>query len=161
VQERLKLRGTFLLDQVRFASLKIQDSIRQLSLRGQGRPKELKSTDPTSILSSMQGEFQMGNGVIALPTLSYRVPGATIQLKGSYGMQDGALNFAGTATLQATVSQIAGGWLGILLKPADRILSKPGAGTEVPIHISGTREDPQFGIDFKRIREKPQENPTP
>ena len=85
-----------------------------------------------------------------------RVPGATINLKGTYGVEGGALDFAGTTKLDATVSQMVGGVLGALLKPADRLFRKDGAGTEVPIHISGTREDPKFGIDFGRMRGKQQ-----
>jgi len=58
----------------------------------------------------------------------------------------------GTAKLQATVSQMVGGIAGFLLKPADRFFKKDGAGTDLPIHISGTRENPQFGVDFDRMR---------
>ncbi len=152
VHERLNLKGAFNLDQARFASTKIQDGIRQLSLRGQGLPKEIKDTDPTSIHSAMQGDFEMAGGVVTLPALTYSVPGATIQLKGTYGVEGGALDFAGKAKLDATVSQMVGGMLGELLKPADRYFKKDGAGTEVPIRISGTREDPKFGIEFGRIR---------
>lgn len=152
IHERLSLKGAFNLDQASFTSTKIQDGIRQLSLRGQGLPKEIKATDPTSIHSTMLGDFQMAGGVITLPALTYTVPGATIQLKGTYGVEGGTLDFAGSARLDATVSQMVGGVLGALLKPADRFFRKDGAGTEIPIHITGTREDPQFGIDFGRMR---------
>jgi hypothetical protein len=64
----------------------------------------------------------------------------------------GKLNFAGTAKMQATVSAMVGGWKGLLLKPVDRYFEKNGAGTMVPIHIDGTRENPQFGIDFNRMK---------
>jgi len=47
---------------------------------------------------------------------------------------------------------MVGGWKGVLLKPADRFLKKDGAGTQIPIHIEGTREAPQFGIDFGRMK---------
>jgi hypothetical protein len=155
VHERLQLKGSFLLDGARFSSAKIQDGIEQLSLRGQGRPKELKTTDPASVKSTMLGDFQMARGVIKLPELTYSVPGATIHLAGTYGVEGGALDFTGTAALQATLSQMVGGWLGALVKPANRFFKKEGAGTEVPIHISGTHEHPKFGIDFDRMRSKP------
>ena len=60
--------------------------------------------------------------------------------------------FAGTAKMQATVSAMVGGWKGLLLKPVDRYFEKDGAGTEVPIHINGTRENPQFGVEFNRMK---------
>jgi len=151
VHERLKLDGWFSLDQARFASSKIQGRIAELSLRGQGRPNELKTIDAGSILSHMEGSFQLAGGVLTLPGLDYTVPGAKIDLKGTYGLDGGTLNFAGTAKMDATVSAMVGGWKGMLLKPADRLLKKDGAGTRVPIHIEGTREDPKFGIDFDRL----------
>jgi hypothetical protein len=161
VHERLNLKGAFGLDQARFTSTKIQDRLTQLSLRGQGRPKEVKAADPDATRSTMQGDFQMARGIITLPVLTYTVPGANIQLKGAYGVEGGTLNFAGAARLDATVSQMVGGLLGVLLKPADRYFKKDGAGTEIPIHISGTREDPIFGIEFDRMRGKSKTEPAP
>ena len=161
VHERLHLKGTFNLDQARFTSTKIQDRLTDLSLRGQGRPKDMKAADPDATRSTMQGNFQMARGVITLPELTYAVPGANIQLKGAYGVVGGTLDFVGAARLDATVSQMVGGLLGVLLKPADRYFKKDGAGTEIPIHISGTREDPIFGIDFDRMRGKSKAEPEP
>ena len=151
VIEKLQLKGQFHLDQVRFSSDKIQGGILQLSMRGQGKPGEVKQTDPESVLSEMQGDFQLGGGKLDLPNLSYRVPGAEVLAHGTYGMQGGTLNFEGDARLDATVSQAVGGWKGFLLKPADHFLKKNGAGTDVPIHVNGTRKEPKFGVDFDRI----------
>ena len=148
VHQRLQLNGRFTLDQALFTSDKIQGRIRQLSLRGQGRPKDVKTADPESIGSTMQGDFKMAGGAITLPNLVYTVPGAMIDLKGTYVLDGGTLDFTGTAKMQATVSQMVGGWAGALLKPADHFFKKDGAGTEVPIRIQGTREQPKFGLDF-------------
>jgi hypothetical protein len=109
----------------------------------------------------MTGNFKMEQGVITLPAITYSVPGATIELKGTYGLLGGTLDFVGNAKMQATVSEMVGGWKGLLLSPLDSYLKKDGVGTEVPIHIRGTREQPQFGIDFDRIKlkaAKPQED---
>jgi hypothetical protein len=151
VHQRLTIKGTFNLDQARFTSDKIQGRITDLSLRGQGHPGAVKAADPATTRSTMQGNFQMANGVIALPVLDYNVPGVDIQLDGTYGVDGGALNFIGTAKLDATVSEMVGGIAGVLLKPADRIFKKDGVGTEIPIHIRGTREAPEFGVDFERM----------
>ncbi len=152
VHERMKLDGWFALENARFSSEKIQGHIMDLSLRGQGRPDELKSVDPASILSRMQGSFQMAGGMVTLPALIYTVPGAAIQLKGTYGIEGGALHFDGSAKMDASVSKMVGGWKGLLLSPADRFFKKDGAGTELPIHIEGTREEPKFTIDFGRMK---------
>jgi hypothetical protein len=159
VHERLQLSGSFMLEKTVFTSTKIQDRIGELSLRGQGRPKDVKTTDPSTIDSTMQSDFQMLGGIITLPNLSYTVPGATIDLKGSYGVEGGALDFTGTAKLQATVSEIVGGWKGVLLKPADRFFRKGGAGTEVPIRVGGTREDPTFAVEFNKFKSSSPQRP--
>ncbi len=150
VHMRIRLAGTFVLDQAQFTSTKIQNGIEQLSLRGQGRPNDVKITDPDSIQSQMLGGFSLAGGVLTLPRLEYTVPGADIQLQGTYGLDGGKMDFTGTARTQATVSKMVGGWKGFLLKPVDRYFKRDGAGAEIFIHIGGTRENPNFGIDFSR-----------
>jgi hypothetical protein len=159
VQERMTLDGNFRLEQAEFTNAKIQDRIRDLSLRGQGHPGEVKTAGTAPVDSEMDGKFTMASGVITLPQLNYSVPGAQIELRGTYGLEGGALSFTGIAKMQATVSQMVGGWKGFLLKPADRFFKKDGAGTEVSIHISGTRENPDFGIDLGRMKSTSPEKP--
>jgi hypothetical protein len=152
VEKRMTLKGSFVIDQATFTSEKIQDGLRQLSLRGQGHPKDIKTTDPDSVHSKMVSDFQMVDGTITLPDLNYTVPGATIRVDGTYAIDGGAINFTGTAGMDATVSQMLGGFLGVLAKPADRFFKKNGAGTEVPFHVTGTKDNPSFGIDFKLMK---------
>jgi hypothetical protein len=54
---------------------------------------------------------------------------------------------------------MVGGWKGFLLKPVDRFFKKDGAGTLVPIHINGTRDNPQYGIDFDRLKNTTPQRP--
>ena len=152
VHQRMILDGRFTLDQARFTNAKVQSRIAELSLRGQGRPQELKTADPAGILSHLAGAFRLDGGVLTLPALDYNVPGAKIQLAGSYTLEDEGLHFEGTARMAAPISKMVGGWKGLLLSPVDRYFEKHGAGTEVPIHIEGTREQPKFGIDFDRMK---------
>ena len=151
VDEKMKLNGSFNLVDAAFTSAKFQNGVGELSLRGQGQPKESKNAGD-QVRSAIESNFTMAGGVISLPNLKYTVPGAEIDLVGKYGLEGSTLNFKGTARTDATVSKMVGGWKGLLLKPADRIFRKDGAGTEVPIHIDGTEQDPHFGIDFHRIR---------
>ncbi len=150
VQEKMKLNGSFVLQDAAFTSTKIQNDVGELSMRGQGQPKEAKNAGD-EVRSAIESNFTMAGGVIQLPNLKYTVPGAEIDLAGKYGLDGGTLNFSGTARTDATVSKMVGGWKGLLLKPADRIFKKDGAGMLVPIHVDGTEHDPAFGIDFGRI----------
>ena len=159
VQDRLILKGRFQLDQATFSSEKVQQRIAELSLRGQGRPKDTKNPDHEDVQSTMESDFQMADGVITLPNLIFTVPGADIDLAGTYTIDGGLLGFVGKAKMQATVSKMVGGWKGVLLKPADRFFKKDGAGTEVPIHIAGTYKNPEFGVDVKGIEMKSHTHP--
>ena len=152
IRKRLEMNGSFLVNEAQFTSAKIQDRIQDLSLRAQGRPGDVKTANPSQTRSTMQGDFQIANGVVTLPALQYTVPGVQINLKGTYHLEGGAIYFLGNARMDATVSQMVGGWKGMLLKPLDRYFQKDGAGTDVPIHIEGTRQDPDFAIDFDRLK---------
>lgn len=151
VHHRLQIDGTFKLDQAHFTNEKLQNHIRDLSFRGQGHPEALKGSNAGDISSEMEGAFHMAGAVITLPDLRYNVPGATIQLQGTYPLE-GLMRFDGTARMQATVSQMVGGWKGMLLRPADRFFRGAGAGTVVPIMIHGPHDSPEFSVDFDRLK---------
>lgn len=158
VHRRVKIDGSFQLRDVRFSDSKVQQKVEDLSLHGLGHPNAIKDADPSLIRSRMQSDFHLEHAVIALPNLDYIVPGADIQLDGTYAL-DGQLHFDGTARMEATLSKMVGGWKGILLKPADRFFKKDGAGTSIPIRIRGTRQAPDFSIDLGRIRHPSPQSP--
>ena len=165
VHLRIKLNGNFLLTNAQFTNAKVQDRVNELSLRGQGLTKEAKEKDKNSedpAPSTMQSSFTMDGGVITLPDLVYQVPGADIALNGTYTLDGGTMNFSGKAKMQATVSKMIGGWKGALATPLDRFFKKDGAGTEVGVHVDGTKDDPHFSLDIKGMKhtspEKPGEN---
>jgi hypothetical protein len=147
VHERISLDGHFVLDDAEFTSLPVQKRIRELSMRGQGKVDELKSASDEKIKSRVEGDFDLAGGVLTMPSVTYSVPGADIHLHGTYRTEGETLDFTGTAKMQATVSQMVGGWKGFLLKPADRFFRKDGAGAEIPIYIAGTRDKPHFGYN--------------
>jgi hypothetical protein len=155
---KMKIDGSFKLQDAQFTSEKFQARVQELSLRGQGHPDEVKHADPKDVSSQMQGDFHIANGLATLPNLEYSVPGALIQLHGTYALA-GQMQFEGTARMDATVSKMVGGWKGFLLKPADRFFKKDGAGALVPIKVRGTREQPNFGIDLGRLNDTHPERP--
>jgi hypothetical protein len=69
-------------------------------------------------------------------------------MTGNYSLDGQTFDFRGKARLDAKVSQMTTGWKSILLKPVDPFFSKGGAGTEIPIRITGTESEPHFGLDF-------------
>ena len=158
VAHRLHLQGNFDIVNARFSSDKIQNRIDELSLRSQGEvelaTQQAREGRRELAKSQMNGDFNLLDARLNLPNLRYDIPGTSIKLAGIYSLDGAKFNFAGTADMKATVSRMVGGWRGILLMPFDRIFQKNGAGTEVPFKIDGTRSDPQFGLDFGRLKKK-------
>lgn len=150
VEKKIELNGNFRLEDVAFTSAKVQNDVGELSMRGQGQPKDAGNAGD-QVRSAIESNFTMANGVVMLPDIKYTVPGAEIDLAGKYGLDGSTLDFTGTARTDATVSRMVGGWKGLLLKPADKLFKKDGAGTVVPIRVDGTEQDPRFGVDFKKI----------
>jgi hypothetical protein len=156
VTDKLQLKGNFDIKDAHFSNPRWQEKINELSLRSQGHAEEAKEGVRTDTASDMQGNFAMGGSKLTMSGLTYSIPGAQIALNGVYSLDGNQFDFHGTARTQAKISQMVTGWKSLLLKPVDPFFAKNGAGTEVPISITGTRSDPHFGLDFGHHDEKPQ-----
>ena len=156
VLDRLHLKGNFEITNVHFTNDKIQGRVDELSLRGQGKPKEAKEAkeakeDNPDIASEMRGNFELGEQKITITDLDYQVPGAEVAMSGVYTLDGDTFNFHGVARMQAKVSEMVTGWKSWALKLADPLFMKHGAGTEVPIEVTGTRSEPHFGVEMDKV----------
>jgi len=145
VVRKLRLNGRFTMDRVRFMSQQLQDKLDAASQRARGEP----NGDPMNVTSHFDGNFVVANGTIALDRLLFEMPGAELQMAGNYGMRSEQLDFTGELRLDARLSQMVTGIKSWLLKPVDPFFAKNGKGTVVPIRIGGTREHPDFGLNFR------------
>lgn len=145
--DRLVLAGRFGVSGGHFSSPGIQEKIDSLSRHAQGEPKNLAIED---VVSDLQGQFSLKNKLATFSDLGFDVSGAKVQLAGTYNLEDETLDFRGHLLLKAKLSQLMTGAGSILLKPFDSLFQKNGAGTSLPIRISGTRAEPAFGLDFQR-----------
>jgi hypothetical protein len=146
VIERLRLDGTFHVASARFTTA-IQERVDELSRRGQGRPGDEKIDN---VASDFRGSFLLQNARMTLRSLRFRVRGAEVRLAGTYDIEGERLNFHGTLRLQARASRTQTGWRSILLRLFDPLLDGEGAGTVLPITITGTRDNPKFGVELKK-----------
>jgi len=148
MSDRLKLAGTFQVTQAHFSNEKIQNKIDALSLRSEGKPKLAKENVNDVVSSDVSGVFNLDTGVINFSQLQFKIPGTQVDLTGKYSLDGNQFDFHGKARLDAKMSQMVTGWKSILLKPADPFFSKNGAGTELPVKVTGTKSEPHFGADF-------------
>jgi hypothetical protein len=143
VREKLRLDGDFKISKAKFLKSTVQSEIDKLSRKGQGAPT---SDEIVEVASGMNGSFHMENEKITFRKLAFDVPGAAVDLAGSYDLDTDALDFLGTLKLQARVSQTMTGWKRIALKPVDPFFAKEGAGTFLRIGVVGTSRQPKFGL---------------
>lgn len=148
VADRLRLDGTFAIARARFSNYDVQGKINELSRRSRGRTEDQPRD---KVVSDFQGRFQLGDGRLGLPALTFSVPGAQVQLAGGYAMKPETLDFQGRLLMDAKVSQTQTGVKSLLLKVVDPLFSRRGGGSAIPIHIRGKRSDPDFGIDMGRV----------
>jgi len=149
VVDRLDLDGRFALEQTHFTDEGVQLQIATLSQRSQGKKPE---DAPKKVYSDMQGRFVLRDGTLRLNPVGFDVPGASVQLTGTYGLRNQQLDFAGTLKMEASASKAMGGLKGILIKPFDPLLhDKDGKGALVPITIKGPREEPKFGLQWGKV----------
>jgi hypothetical protein len=145
VIDRMKLNGRFGVGDMEFTNADTQSKVDSLSRRGQGQPKATDITDQPSQLGS---RFTMDQSTINLSDLTFAVSGAIVSLEGNYDMDSGQLDFRGNLKLDAKLSQTTTGVKSFFLKAVDPFFEKRGAGTDLPIKITGTKDHPSFGLDF-------------
>jgi len=151
IADRLQLDGRLTVRRAHFTRLNLAGKIKALSRAGQGKPGEMAQG---SDIFNFSGQFNLNNGSLRLSNVAFSVPGVAFHFNGTYALRTGAMDFHGTLSLQAKVSQTTTGIKSFLLKPLDPFLSKNRV-TVLPIKISGTRADPSFGPDFHHNAKKP------
>jgi hypothetical protein len=149
IAEKLYLSGSFGVGSAKFTSLNVQEKVDELSQRARGQVGD-EATDE-SVVSNLRGRFVLRKGRIDFSGLNFVVPGAEVQLNGGYSLSGEELDFTGTLSTEAKVSQMTTGVKSFFLKLADPFFKKKNKGAVIPIKITGKREAPQFGLDAGRV----------
>lgn len=155
--ERLQLQGRFGIGGIQFTNASTQGKIDTLSRKGQGEPKDF---DITNVVSEMKGDFGLRHAVVDFSDLQFGVTGAAIDLNGTYNLDTEAMDFHGKLKLKAKPSQTTTGMKSFFLKALDPFFKGKDAGTVLAIKITGTKNNPSFGLDH-RGRSIPAESSPP
>ncbi|MEP7308080.1 MAG: AsmA-like C-terminal region-containing protein [Acidobacteriota bacterium] len=148
VVQKLRLNGRFAISDGRFANLDVQNKINELSQRTQGKDP---AQPEAKVSSRFSGAFRLGGGTLAIPEVTFDVPGAAVRLAGKYDLVPETLDFQGTLFTDAKVSQMVKGFKSLILKIVDPLFRREGGGASIPIRISGNRQNPTFGLDKGRV----------
>jgi hypothetical protein len=148
IAKRLKLDGSFAVQSARFTDPETESKITGLSRRGQGKPGDEAIQN---MPFALEGSFLLEKSQASFPELTFSLQGASLKLQGAFELLNQTLDFHGDLRLQAKVSQTIRGIKSLLLKPIDRLFERDGAGTVVPLKITGTRDNPSFQVDFGKV----------
>jgi len=143
VLQKMILDGQVGVEDAKWSSPEIRDKLASLSRHAEGQPE---NQDAGSSVSDLRGDFRLEKGVIRFRKLNFAVPGAQLNLQGIYDIGESKLDFNGHLRLQAKLSQTVTGKKSFFLKAVDPFFSKEGAGTLLPITITGTRNEPTLGV---------------
>jgi hypothetical protein len=152
IPDRLNLDGSFDLVSVHFTSGAVQQKIDNMSKRSEGKPKEIvnpqDATAEDDVATAMRGDFKLDRGILSLSMLNFSIPGADVQLGGTYMLDQETMDLRGKVKMQAKLSQTTTGVKSFFLKLADPLFSKGGNGTVLPIKITGSVQHPHYGLDL-------------
>jgi autotransporter translocation and assembly factor TamB len=148
VVDKLLLDGRFSIQGGRFTDTTVQTKVNELSRRASVREPE--TAPARGIGSNFAGRFSLGQSRLTLPTVTFDVPGALVELSGQYGIKEEDIAFDGNLYMDAKISQTVTGFKSLLLKVVDPLFRRNGR-TVVPLRINGTRNDPQFGVNVRRV----------
>lgn len=135
------------LNGARFTDPAMQAKVDDLSRKGQGKKKD---EDLGRIATDFAGRIKLKHGVLTMSDTLFWVPGARIELNGTYGLLSEQIKLKGEVRLDASLSQAMGGGLkGWFLKPLNPLFRKDGAGVLMPISVEGTRDKPEVKMHIR------------
>jgi hypothetical protein len=149
--KKVELQGDFGIDAGNFTKTDTQQGLNSLSLgaRGEKNPKpEKDDSNPQNVLSNLKGHVLLNDGVATFSNLSFGVPGALAQMRGTYNLISEKIDLHGTLKTEAEISKTTHGIKSLMLKVLDPLFKNKPSGYLAPIKISGTYDHPQFGLDL-------------
>lgn len=143
VLQKMTLDGKVNIENANWSDPKVRDKLESLSRHAEGKPSD---EDAGSSVANLNGDFKLAKAVIHFRSLTFSVPGANLDLAGDYNIGESKLDFNGHLRLRAKLSQTVTGTKSFFLKAVDPFFSKDGAGTLLPITITGNRDAPTLGV---------------
>jgi hypothetical protein len=158
VLNRLFLDGSFNVDKMVFTNHGIEQKVDKLSMRSRGDTGDVPQDE--NVATEMQGRLRLQQGMITFSDLNFSVPGANVNMTGTFALANQALDLHGTFDMDAKLSQTTTGVKSFLLRAANPFFAKPGGGTRIPFKIGGTAKFPIYGLDRHRKREDQADSPA-
>ncbi len=144
--DKVKMQGSFGVDEGNFSKAETQTNVNQLSAGARGEKME----DAETVLTDLKGTVVLEGGIAKFSDLSFGVPGAAARMYGNYNLLTHKIDLHGRMQVDTRISKTTTGVKSLLLKAVDPFFKKGKTGEVVPVHIAGTYEHPQFGLDLTK-----------
>jgi AsmA-like C-terminal region len=156
--QKVRLSGDFGIAGGQFTKPSTQEKVGDFSERASGeKPEDQDPEDRERVISNLSGHAELRDTVATFTNFAFVLPGATAQMHGTYGLESRKVDLHGTLKSTAELSKMTTGVKSVLLKPFDALFKKKRAGAVVPVHLIGTYDDPQPGLDIPS-KKPPQES---
>jgi hypothetical protein len=148
--QRLTVDGALSIPAERMTDHAAEKSLTAFSARAQGAGDDKgeagnPDTAAVDVVSSLAGPVKIRNGVVSTERLTFQMPGASANLKGTYALHSGAVHLTGEMKMDADISHAATGFKSALLKPLAPFFKRKNAGAVVAIALTGTPGQYQVG----------------
>jgi hypothetical protein len=143
--QRLRVDGAFEAPAERLTNQATEQKLSAFSQRAQGvKPSKLEpsSADQASnatsdVVSSFKGQAKIRDGILSTKGITFQVPGADVDLSGSFNLRNSTVDLTGNLRMQSDISHVATGFKSALMKPLIPFFKKNKAGAVIPIAITG------------------------
>jgi hypothetical protein len=144
--KRLEMDGVFDIPSERLTNRGTEQKLSDFSLRAQGvKPTERRPAPgngvaggTVEVVSSLNGRARIRDGIVSTQYLYFKVPGADVDVNGTFSLHDGRVHMLGDVSMESDISHAATGVKSILLKPLIPFFKKRNAGAKIPIAITGS-----------------------
>ena len=143
--KKLTMEGTFAIGDAVLTNPGRQGEVNALSKRASGKKNDQGTV---RAVARIEGNLALRNETAEFTALSFQIPGAKIDLTGRYQLRNEQIDFHGDAKTKAALSEQTTGVKAALLKPLDSLFRKKHAGADVRVGMTGTFDDPHFGIEL-------------
>lgn len=150
---KVRLQGIFEIEEGRYANPKTQQDVDILSARARGQADKIEddqdrdrkngtntvTRDLEQVISNVRGDVTLRDTVATFSHLSFKIPGASALLSGTYNVQTRVVDMRGEARMESSLSEATSGVKSFLLRilhPRNGNKRKPGS--VVMVHVTGT-----------------------
>lgn len=145
--KRLQMTGDFGVDAGKFTNQETQDSINRLS-EGSTNNKKAEQENVETVMSDLKGHAALRDGIANFAHLSFRVPGATAWMQGTYGLTEPYPVDLHGKLLTDHPSAAGSGFTSFLLKAMTPFLKKRHGEKVLPFKMTGTYQKIAIGLDL-------------